>query len=223
MTEKVITWSHSALKDYEGCARRYHEVKVLNKYPFQETQQTRYGKDLHEAAEFYVKDGKELPPEYAFVKPVLDSLIAKPGRKFAELEMALTAELNPCGFHSENRWVRGIADLVIVNDDNFTAYVVDYKTANNKYPDRDQLILMSLMVFKHFPHIKYVKSALLFVVKNSMVKHEMGLEDVEPAWWDYRERVAKLTASHTNDVWNPKSTPLCGWCQVTGCEFHPRH
>ena len=223
MTEKVITWSHSALKDYEGCARRYHEVKVLNKYPFQETQQTRYGKDLHEAAEFYVKDGKELPPEYAFVKPVLDSLIAKPGRKFAELEMALTAELNPCGFHSENRWVRGIADLVIVNDDNFTAYVVDYKTGNNKYPDRDQLILMSLMGFKHFPHIKYVKSALLFVVKNSMVKHEMGLEDVEPAWWDYRERVAKLTASHTNDVWNPKSTPLCGWCQVTGCEFHPRH
>jgi hypothetical protein len=37
MTEHKIKWSHSSLKDYEGCARRYHEVKVLNNYPFQET------------------------------------------------------------------------------------------------------------------------------------------------------------------------------------------
>ena len=223
MTEQKITWSHSALKDYEGCARRYHEVKVLKKFPFQDTEQTRYGKDLHLAAELYVKEGTPIPEHFAFVKPVLDALIAKPGRKFAELEMALTEELNPVAFNSPNRWVRGIADLVIVNDDNYTARIIDYKTGNDKYPDRDQLILMSLMVFAHFPHIKHVKSALLFVVKNSMVTHEMGLEDIEPAWWQYRQRVAKLNASHAHDVWNPNRTPLCGWCPVTNCEFHPRH
>jgi hypothetical protein len=221
--EQKITWSHSALKSYEGCARRYHEVTVLKNHPFQDTDQTRYGKDLHLAAELYVKEGTPIPEQFAFVKPVLDALLAKPGRKFAELEMALTEELNPVGFDSPNRWVRGIADLVIVNDDNYTARIVDYKTGNDKYPDRDQLILMSLMVFAHFPHIKHVKSALLFVVKNSMVTHEMGLEDIEPAWWQYRERVAKLNASYAHDVWNPNRTPLCGWCPVTNCEFHPRH
>lgn len=223
MTEKVITWSHSALKDYEGCARRFHEVKVLNKYPFQDTEQTRYGKDLHTAAELYVKDGTPLPEHFAFVKPVLDALIDKPGRKYPEYEMALTTDLTPVAFSSEKRWVRGIADLIIINDDNFTARVIDYKTGNNKYPDRDQLVLMSLMVFAHFPHIKRVKSALLFVVKNTMVTHEMGVEDIEPAWWEYRQRVAKLTASHANDIWNPTQTPLCGWCQVKGCEFNPKH
>jgi hypothetical protein len=221
--EEKITWSHSALKDYEGCARRYHEVKVLNRFPFQDTEQTRYGKDLHLAAELYVKEGTPIPEHFAFIKPVLDALLAKSGRKFAELEMALTEELNPVAFNSPNRWVRGIADLVIVNDDNYTARIVDYKTGNDKYPDRDQLILMSLMVFAHFPHIKHVKSALLFVVKNSMVTHEMGLEDIEPAWWQYRQRVAKLNASYAHDVWNPNRTPLCGWCPVTNCEFHPRH
>ena len=221
--EEKITWSHSALKDYEGCARRYHEVKVLNRFPFQETEQTRYGKDLHLAAELYVKEGTPIPEHFAFIKPVLDALLAKSGRKFAELEMALTEELNPVAFNSPNRWVRGIADLVIVNDDNYTARIVDYKTGNDKYPDRDQLILMSLMVFAHFPHIKHVKSALLFVVKNSMVTHEMGLEDIEPAWWQYRQRIAKLNASYAHDVWNPNRTPLCGWCPVTNCEFHPRH
>jgi hypothetical protein len=218
-----ITWSHSALKDFEGCARRYHEVKVLKKYPFQETQHTIYGKDLHKAAEEYVRDGTPLPPQFEYVKETLDALIAKPGRKLCEHEMGLTKDLQPCAFNDPNRWVRGIADLLIINDDNFTARVVDYKTGNNKYPDRDQLVLMSLMVFAHFPHIRKVSSALLFVVKNDMVKMTMVREDAEQAWWQYRERVAKLEAAHAHDVWNPTQTPLCGWCQVTGCEFNPKH
>ena len=218
-----ITWSHSALKDFEGCARRYHEVKVLKNYPFQETQHTIYGKDLHKAAEEYVRDGTPLPPQFSYVKETLDALIAKPGRKLCEHEMGLTKDLQPCSFNDPNRWVRGIADLLIINDDNFTARVVDYKTGNNKYPDRDQLVLMSLMVFAHFPHIRKVSSALLFVVKNDMVKMTMVRENADQAWWQYRERVAKLEAAHANGVWNPTQTPLCGWCQVTGCEFNPKH
>ena len=45
----TVKWSHSALKDYEGCARRYHEVKVLKHYPFKDTQATLYGKEVHKA------------------------------------------------------------------------------------------------------------------------------------------------------------------------------
>jgi hypothetical protein len=99
--------------------------------------------------------------------------------------------------------VRGIADLLIIDDDGLKARVVDYKTGNDKYPDRDQLTLMSLMVFAHFPHIRQVNSALLFVVKNSMVTQTMTVEEKDFNWWRYRERVAKLAASYDNDVWNP--------------------
>jgi hypothetical protein len=109
MTEHKIKWSHSSLKDYEGCARRYHEVKVLNNYPFQETEQTRYGKELHKAAEDYVKDGTPIPKQFEFVAPVIDALMAKPGRKFPEHEMGLTIDLKPCNFKDGAVWVRGIA------------------------------------------------------------------------------------------------------------------
>lgn len=218
-----LRWSHSALKDFEGCARRYHEVKVLKKYPFPDTEQTRYGTQFHEAAEFYVRDDTPLPEQFMFAKAVLDALKSKPGRKLCEYEMALREDLSPCDWKSEDAWVRGIADLLIINDDNLTAYVLDYKTGNNKYPDRDQLVLMSLMVFAHFPHIREVKSALLFVVKNDMVKHSMSRKEVDAHWWKYRERIARLAACHANDVWNPTSTPLCGWCVVKDCEFNPKH
>ena len=218
-----IKWSHSGLKDYEGCARRYQEVKVLKNFPFTDTVHTIYGKQVHESAELYVRDGKPLPPEHEFMKPILDSLLKKEGRKLAEYEMGLREDLSPCDFKADDVWVRGIADLLIIDDDGLKAWVIDYKTGNDKYPDKDQLILMSLMVFAHFPHIRQVNSALLFVVKGSAVKHKMTLDEVEFHWWRYRERVAKLAASYANDVWNPNSTPLCGWCPVKSCEFHPKH
>ena len=217
-----VTWSHSALKDFEGCAKRYHEVKVLKSYPFTDTKHTIYGKDVHKAIEDYGRDGIPLPEEFMIFQPVVDVLLAKPGRKLFEHEMALTKDLRPCDFKSDDRWVRGIADLLIVDDDNLTARVIDWKTGNDKYPDKDQLTLMSLMVFAHFPHIRSVSSALFFIVKGSMFRHKMARDDAAAAWWDYRERVAKLEAAHEYDVWNPSQSPRCGWCPVKGCTFNTK-
>jgi hypothetical protein len=129
----------------------------------------------------------------------------------------------PTSWKADNVWVRGIADLLIVDDENLTAWVADYKTGNNKYPDRDQLVLMSIMVFAHFPHIRRVNSALLFLVKNDFVKMTMTSDEAKKHWWGYRERYARLEASYANDVWNPNQTPLCGWCPVKTCEFNSKH
>jgi hypothetical protein len=218
-----VKWSHSALKDFEGCARRYHEVKVLKKHPFPDTEQIRYGKELHKAAEDYIGADVPLPKQFEFIQPTLDALKSKPGRKFVEHEMGLTEQLKPCGFKDDNVWVRGIADLLIVDDDDLTAWVVDYKTGSDKYPDLDQLTLMSLMVMAHFPHIRQVNSALLFIVKERMVKHRLTVDEAEASWWRYRERVSKLSSAFEHDVWNPNQTPLCGWCPVKSCEFNPKH
>jgi hypothetical protein len=220
---KKPAWSHSSLKDFEGCQRRYHEVKVLKNYPFQETEATIYGNKVHEALEFYVRDGKELPPEFSQFKDIADALLRKPGRKLAEYQMALSADLKPVDWFAKDVWVRGIADLLILDDENLTAWVVDYKTGNDKYPDRDQLVLMSIMVFEHFPHIRKVNSALMFIVKNSMVKMQMQREAKDNLWWKYRERTARIEQCFETGVWNPTQTPLCRWCQVTGCEFNPKH
>jgi RecB family exonuclease len=220
---KPLSWSHTALKDYEGCPRRYHEVRVLKKYPFQETEATRYGNDLHKAVELFIKDNTPIPDQYEFVQPVVDALLKKPGRKLAEQKMAVTVDLKPCDWFDKGAWSRGIADLLIIDDDNMTAWVADWKTGNNKYPDRDQLRLMALLVFAHYPHIRKVNSALIFVVKDDMVKSKMSVDEFSTGWQEYRERVAKIEASVASGVWHPKQTPLCGWCPCTGCEHNPKH
>ncbi len=115
---KKPAWSHSSLKDFEGCARRYHAVKVLKNYPFTETEATRYGNQVHESLELYVRDGKPIPPEHSQFKEVVDKLLSKNGRKIAEYEMALDIDLNIVGWKDKKVWVRGIADLLIIDDDN---------------------------------------------------------------------------------------------------------
>ena len=218
-----VTWSHSSLKDYEGCPRRYQEVKVLKNFPFIETDATKYGTEFHKAAEDFIKDGTAIPEKFSYSQGTLDALIKKNGRKLCEYQMALTADLKPTTWTSKDVWVRGIADLLIIDDDNLTAWVVDYKTGNNKYPDREQLKLMSIMVFAHMPHIRKVNSALLFVVKEDMVKHSMTVDQAEAEWWQYRQRVARIEQAHATGVWNAKPTPLCPWCPVKTCEHHPKH
>ena len=197
-------------------------MRVLKKYKQDSTEQIRYGEELHKAAEEYVT-GTPLPPQFDFIKPTLDALLDKKGTKHAELKMALNKKLEPCEWMSSDAWVRGIADLLILDEENKTAWVVDYKTGNNKYPDRGQLDLMALMIFALYPSVDTVLSALLFVVKNSVIKHKVERSQEDALWWMYRERTARIEASHSNNVWNPKQSGLCPWCPVKSCEFNPRH
>jgi len=215
-----IKWSHSSLKDFEGCARRYHEVKILKKYPFQETEQIKYGKELHKAAEDYVRDGTPIPEQFKFMVPIMEALMRKNGRKFPEHEMALTESLRPCDFNAEDMWVRGIADLLIIDGDH--AFIIDYKTGGTKYPDPKQLRLMSLMTFAHYPEIKKVKAGLLFVAHNYFIPEEYKREDMDKSWGLFTGVLSRLDNSFDTNTWQPNPTPLCKFCPVKSCEFNNR-
>lgn len=215
--------SYSGIKAFEGCPRKYHDTKVVKLYPREETDATLYGTTLHEQAELYIRDGKPLDDSFKFLQPILDGLAAMPGRKLCELEMAVKMSLEPCGFKDPDYWCRGIADLVIVDDDNLTARVFDYKTGGNKYPDTDQLMLMSLLIFKHFPHVRTITGGLLFVLKGTVSKYRVDREQEHDLWWRWRERVAKLDAAHHHNRWPEKSSGLCRqYCEVLQCPHNGR-
>jgi CRISPR/Cas system-associated exonuclease Cas4 (RecB family) len=212
-----ITWSFSSLKDYVNCPRQYYEVKVAKNYVKSATQQMLYGTAVHEACENYVRDGTPLPPQHEQFKPTLDALLEIPGDRYPEYKMALDVNFQPCDFFGDY-WVRGIADLLIVDDD--AAYVVDYKTGSNKYPDPKQLKLMALMVFAQFPKVNIIRAALLFIVYGSIVAEVYTRDQVPELWGAFRPDLQRLQGSFDNNVWNPNSTPLCRWCPVKTCEHN---
>jgi hypothetical protein len=215
--------SYSGIKAFEGCPRKYHDTKVVKLYPREDTEATLYGTALHEHAELYIKDGKPLGPNFKFMQPTMDMLMAMPGRKMCELKMGVKETLEPCDFNDPDYWCHGIADLVIVDDDNLTARVFDYKSGGNKYPDTDQLMLMSLMIFKHFPHVRSITGGLIFVLKNSVTKYKVHRDQEAELWWRWRERVARLDAALHHNRWPEKSSGLCRqYCEVLQCAHNGR-
>lgn len=214
---KPIQWSFSSLKDFVGCPKRYYEVKVAKNFETKITHALTYGKEVHSAMEHYVRDGTDLPVNYKRFQEMLDALLAIPGQKFCEYEMALLPDKTPCSFHDTKRWVRGIADLLVVDGE--TAYVVDYKTGSDKYPDLDQLKLMALMVFAHFPQVNKVKGALLFVLKNNLISEDYDRFQADTLWESFTHKVKRLELSFKNHDWPMNPTPLCGFCPVKTCEF----
>lgn len=212
-----IKWSYSGLKDYVNCPRQYHEVKVLKRFTKTPTKQMLYGTEVHSALEHYVKDGTPLAKNYQKFQKQLDPLRDMEGIKFPEHRMALTADKQPCSFGSPDYWVRGIADLLVV--DGSQGFIVDYKTGNNKYPDLKQLQLMALLMFAHFPQVNHVKGGLLFVMHETFITSEYAKDDEDKLWRDFDPDLERLKISYEKDQWQPNPTPLCGWCPVSTCEF----
>lgn len=211
------SWSYSSLKVFQQCPKKYYHLRIAKDVQQGDTEATIYGKEVHKAAEDYMRDGIPIPEKFAYMRPILERLERIPGDRYCEFEMALKqvqGEYVPCGFYDKGYWWRGIADLLIIDGD--TAYMIDYKTSKNaKYADLKQLDAMAACVFKMFPDVKRIKSALLFVVSGEFVNkdHFYDTDYLKGFQFD----LERLESAIATNVWNAVSGPLCGWCPVTAC------
>jgi len=216
-----IKWSYSSLSLFQQCPRKYYHLRVLKDIKEPESEQMRYGLELHKAAEEYIRDGVDLHPGFEFMREMLDQLKALPGEKYCELKLGLTRDLEPCGFFDEKVWWRGIADLLVINDDE--ARVLDYKSGKDKYADTKQLEILSLAVFKKFPQVKRVRAGLLFVIHTNFIKEKYEREKEMELWNKWLPETNKLEMAHEKNVWNAKQNFTCrGWCPVMSCASNGR-
>lgn len=216
-----VVWSFSSLKTFQQCPRKYYHTKIAKDISEPDTQATLYGKAVHTAAEEYIRDGKPLPKKYGYMQVVLDRLNSIEGEKHCEVKLGLRKDLTACAFNAKDVWWHGIADLVVINEAKQLAYSVDYKTSKNaRYADTKQLDLVAVGVFAKFPQIKRVKSALLFVVSNEIVKAEHHADMIPKYIEASAKDVARIEAAISNNVWNPVAGPLCKFCSVKYCEYN---
>lgn len=221
MNTKPIVWSFSSLKTFQQCPRKYYHTKILKDVREPDTVATLYGKSAHTVAEEYIRDGVPVPPQFEYMKAMLDQLNAIPGEKLCEVMLGLTKDLEPCEFHADDVWWHGIADLVVLDEENGIAHSVDYKTSKSaRYADVKQLDLVAAAIFAKYPKIKTIKSALLFVVSKEFVKAKHHAEMKEKYLEKPALDVARIEAARENGVWNPISGPLCRFCSIKTCEHN---
>lgn len=215
----MIKWSFSSLKQYKTCPRQYYELRVAKSFTSREGDDALYGKEVHKALEDYVRDSKPLPKFYEQFRRMVDPLLEIEGTRYCEHEMALTLTKEPCDFHAENYWVRGIADLLVVNGD--VAYIVDYKTGKPTYADPNQLKLMALMTFVHFPQVQQIKSGLMFLLHDVFIAESYQRENLDSMWKVFEPDLERLQIAFDNALWPPTPTGLCRrHCPVETCKYY---
>ena len=221
----MVAWSYSSIKTFDQCPKKYFHLKVAKDYKDVQGPEAAYGDEAHKAAEHYIKHGTPIPNKYKVMRPVVETLAKFPGEKHAELRLGVAKTpvgFEPTTFFGKNVWWRGIVDLLIINGD--TAHMIDYKTGKNaKYADMKQLDLMAGAVFVHYPEVMKIKSGLAYVVSNEFPKKTHKREGLYEYLGVFDPQLDRLEAAMDNGIWNAKTSPLCGWCPVHGCEhWKPR-
>ena len=218
----MTAWSYSSISTFKLCPKKYYHLKVAKDVKDVSSSAMYYGNEVHRAAEHYVKKGTPIPTKFKFIKKTLDSLNNIQGEKHCEIRMALAkedGEYVPTTFFADNVWWRGIADLLIVDDDK--AYLVDYKTGKSaKYADTKQLDLLAGATFTHYPGIKSIKSALAYVVSNEFVQKKHTSDMRKSYLTVFDDELERLDSAEENEVWNAIDGPLCAYCPVTKCEHN---
>lgn len=211
-----LSHSYSAIKQFENCSKQYHEIRILKRFKSQNTDATLYGTAVHLAFEEYIRDKKPLPENFSDYQQFVEPLSKLRGDAHCELKLGLTADFKPCGFFDQDVWFRGIPDLLIINNETGVARVVDYKTGkSSRYADTAQLELLAGMVMQHFPQVKKVMGALLFVVAKDLVKAEFTraqLPEILSKWGGKASMIEKVI---DKGVVSARPSGLCRFCPLT--------
>lgn len=221
----MTAWSYSSIKTFDQCPKKYYHLRVAKDVKDEPGEAADYGTAVHLAAEEYIRDGVPIPDKFAFMRPIVEKLAALPGEKHCELKLGVTKAswgYDPCGFFDKEVWYRGIVDLLVIDGDR--AWMIDYKTGKNaKYADMKQLDLMAGAIFVKFPQVQKIKSALLYVVSNDLIKKTHYRDELDSYMEVFGDQLDRLEAAMDSGVFNAKSGPLCGWCPVQDCaHWRPR-
>lgn len=217
-----VTWSYSSLKTFEQCPKKYYHLKVVKDVKEDKSEAMSYGEEMHKAAEEFIKENKPIPKKFKTFQTLLQSVKNLPGDKHCELKLGIKKTDDgyaPCDFFAKDVWWRGIADLVSINGD--TAYSIDYKTGKSaKYADVKQLDAVAAALFVHFPQVRRIKSALLFVVSEEFIPKDHFVDQRDEYFAFFQPELERLEAAQQTGVWNAVTGPLCAYCPVVTCEHN---
>lgn len=215
-------WVHSfsAMELFELCGLKFKHEKIIKDIPFEETEQVKWGNDIHKMLERVVKEGVPLEQRYEMFQYVVDSITKMKGEKRAELKLGLNRDFQACDFFASDVYIRGVADIVI--DCGTKLFAGDYKSGKKKSGSK-QLALMALMLFARFPKAQEIYTAFIWLQGKS-ISSEIYRRDQIPELWDlFLETIKNIEWAIANDTFHAQENFLCrSWCRVFSCMYNGR-
>lgn len=211
-----IALSYSRLSTFEQCEAKFDYLYVTKSVRDRGSEATDYGSRVHEVLELYGKDtldmdtltleGKQTVKRWGHI---VDSINSKNGDKLFEYQMCVDENLKPVDWFSSDAFIRGIADVLIVDGD--TAYCLDYKTGKVR-DNPSQMQLFAMMVFWHFPEVQTVKTSFLWLLHDDATNVVYERRYLTALWDGFKPRIDALIDTVEIGAFKTKPSGLCPWC-----------
>jgi len=219
MTERIISWSHSKLVDFEKC-RFMAKLKHIDRIPEPERElppgKTEHANDrgsrIHDAAEQFVRGKGDFIPEMKEFKAEFNHLkhLFKLGTVSLEGEWGMDRNWTPAPWKSA--WHRSKLDALVLCSPE-EAVVIDYKSGRRIYNEvkhGEQLQLYQLNTFLRHPTLEVVHAELWYLDAKELTSvtytRDQGLRFLRT--WDQRGK--KITS---NTDWKPNPNKFsCQYC-----------
>lgn len=178
------------------------------------------GRAVHDALDQRIK-GKPLPAVYMRFSPMAESIVAavEGGIKvYSELKMGLTRGMEACGFWDDTVWGRGAADVILKKDT--TAMIFDWKTGKKREKE-DQLFILALFTFKHFPAVETITGMNLWLEPGDIGRpYKLSRSNAPKLWEGVLTRIQAVEKAYETKQWPEKPSGLCGYCPVKSCQYN---
>ena len=233
---KQFTWSHSALGDFDTCPYQYAAKRVYKTAPYEETEATIWGTRVHKVAEDLVNGVAVNDPEVEkLVKPYTDLFLKQKetAEVLTEHKMGLTEGWKPCDFMAPDVCGRVISDVLVLRGDE--AFVYDYKggkrrdkNGNLKTISNTQLIINSLSVAIHFPHITRFSGKYIYLGEADPQHRTPGMapmerKDLLPHLQELQAKIKRVKEAVEYDNFAFRPSGLCrAYCPSYDCPHNGR-
>lgn len=216
-------WSHTRLDNFENCPKQYYHTTVEKpcRYPFVETKEMVWGREVHKAFENFLLYGSPLTADLAMHAEFLQEFKHQPGDLAGEERIALDTQMRQCGYFDKSVkvWYRGQVDARKRNRALGFSHILDHKTGKVK-TDYTQLKSFAMWEFLTQPDIHTVKAEYYWTQIRGTNGETYYREQLPEIIAFFAAKLNRFADAYINDTWIPKQSGLCrGWCPIKDCEF----
>lgn len=233
---KQWAWSYSRYKAFDSCPKRHYEVDIAKNYK-DESEQLKWGNDVHEALAAAVEKDTPLPDslqDYSlWVEEMRSGEFASDGLPswirhladpdaivFVEKQYAITKDFQPTEWFAPNVWFRGICDVVRFDPTMTVGLARDYKTGKVLHDTR-QLMLMSQCLFVHIPTLKRLRTEFVWLKEGCISPETFDRGTIMREWAPLMPQVKIMEEASKTNNYPPKPCGLCArYCPVISCSYH---
>ena len=213
------------MNQFRECPKQLYHSAVAPKgsadrVEFSQTPQMIAGNLVDDALAKRISNGTPLPPQYAPYEPMVASILAAPGAKYAQLKVTLDRAFKPCGYFDSGAWVRSIYDVAVINGTH--AFIGDFKNGMI-WPDTNQLTLFAATAFHQFPELEVIDTAYIWLKHGQTSDETYRRKELNDLWQVFIPDEERMQACYRTNHWpaapkrGAKSCKQCGANQAGLC------